>query len=101
RFAHELGLELVVEGVFDRVVEVPIFFAQRQLGYSKLSFREQLRYIQHLRRLFAFKYPFWSYLLQFAVVGGTGVIVNLAVLTLLLSFGVTVNSAVIAAIAVS
>jgi dolichol-phosphate mannosyltransferase len=98
---YKIGLELLVKCGFTRVVEVPIFFAQRQLGESKLSFKEQLRYIQHLRRLLAFKYPFWSHALQFGLVGGLGVVVNLVVLTVLLWCGVDVNWAVLGAIALS
>jgi dolichol-phosphate mannosyltransferase len=98
---YKIGLELLVKCGFERVVEVPIFFAQRQLGESKLSFKEQLRYLQHLRRLLTFKYPFWSHAVQFGVVGGIGVFVNLAVLTALLHLGVAINRAVLAAIAVS
>jgi dolichol-phosphate mannosyltransferase len=67
------------------VAEVPIHFADRQFGESKLSFKEQLKYLQHVRRLVMHKYPNWSYMLQFAVVGASGLVVNLAVLTLCLA----------------
>lgn len=98
---YKIGLELLVKCRFQRVVEVPIHFAQRQLGYSKLSFKEQLRYVQHLRRLLAFKHPFWSQFLQFFLVGGSGVFVNLLVLTTLLWFGVGISRSVVAAIVLS
>jgi dolichol-phosphate mannosyltransferase len=98
---YKIGLELLVKCGFRRVVEVPIFFAQRQLGYSKLSFKEQLRYLQHLRRLMNYKYPFTSHALQFGAVGGVGVVVHLAVLTALLWAGLRVELAVLAAIAVA
>jgi dolichol-phosphate mannosyltransferase len=78
---YKIGLELLVKARCKNVVEVPIHFADRTVGESKLTFSEQLRYIQHLRRLLIFKHPNWSYLLQFAVVGASGTIVNLAVLT--------------------
>jgi glycosyltransferase involved in cell wall biosynthesis len=53
---YKIGLELLVKCGFQRVVEVPIVFAQRQLGSSKLSFQEQLRYLQHLGRLLVYKF---------------------------------------------
>lgn len=98
---YKIGLELLVKCGFKNVVEIPIFFAQRQLGESKLSFKEQVRYVQHLRRLLVFKYPFWAHALQFALVGASGVVVNLAVLTAMLWSRVDVDWAVPVAIAVS
>jgi dolichol-phosphate mannosyltransferase len=80
---YKIGLELLVKCGCGRVAEVPIHFADRTVGESKLSLKEQLKYLQHLRRLLIFKYPNWSYLLQFAAVGLSGTFVNLAVLTLL------------------
>jgi dolichol-phosphate mannosyltransferase len=80
---YKIGLELIVKCRCHKIVEVPIHFADRKVGESKLSVREQLRYLQHLRRLFIYRYPNWSYLFQFAVVGASGTLVNLAVLTLL------------------
>jgi dolichol-phosphate mannosyltransferase len=80
---YKIGLEILVKCNCQQVREVPIHFADRTVGESKLSLKEQLKYIQHLRRLMIFKYPTWSYLLQFAVVGGSGTIVNLGALTLL------------------
>jgi dolichol-phosphate mannosyltransferase len=98
---YKIGLELIVKCRFDQIGEVPIHFADRTAGESKLNFTEQLRYIQHVRRLFVWKYPNWSYIVQFAAVGGSGLIVNLAVLTLLVSAGVHVPFAVGVAIGVA
>src|SRR5206468_4514805 len=63
---YKIGLELIVKCGCRRIAEVPIHFADRQVGQSKLSFKEQLRYLQHLRRLFIYRYPNWSYVFQFA-----------------------------------
>src|SRR5262249_7023890 len=49
---YKIGLELLVKCHCGAVREVPIHFADRKFGSSKLSFKEQLRYIQHLRRLY-------------------------------------------------
>jgi len=83
------------------VREVPIHFADRKLGHSKLSFREQLRYLQHLRRLFIFRYWTLAHLTQFLAVGVSGTLVNLLVLTLLVALGVATPVAVAAGIVVS
>ena len=98
---YKIGLELLVKCGVTRAAEVPIHFAQRQKGESKLSFKEQLRYIQHLRRLLLFKYPNVSSLLQFLVVGASGVLVNLFVLTALLWLEIPRKLAVALAIAIS
>src|SRR5690606_37858676 len=84
-----------------RPVEVAIHFQDRQFGKSKLTIKEQLRYLQHVRRLYIFKFAFISQLVQFLVVGGIGVIVNLVVLTLALRLGFSTSISVVAAIVVS
>ncbi|UCF34456.1 MAG: polyprenol monophosphomannose synthase, partial [Phycisphaerales bacterium] len=53
---YKIGLELIVKGRCRNVQEVPIHFADRKFGESKLSLKEQLRYIRHLKRLADFKY---------------------------------------------
>jgi dolichol-phosphate mannosyltransferase len=98
---YKIGLELIVKCGCERVVEVPIHFEDRQLGKSKLTLKQQLLYLQHLRRLYIFKYGAFSQLVQFLTVGALGTIVNLAVLTLLLRFSVEAPVAVASAILVS
>lgn len=98
---YKIGLELIVKCGCERIEEVPIHFANRAAGESKLSLKEQLRYIQHLRRLFVFKYPNWSYVLQFGFVGAVGTGVNLGVLTLLTVLGAGPKLALAGGIAVS
>lgn len=84
---YKISLELIVKCGFDNVAEVPIHFTDRVHGESKLSLREQLKYIKHLRRLYIFKFANAMNLLQFLVVGASGVVVNLAVLSALLLIG--------------
>ena len=98
---YKIGLELLVKCACRDVREVPIHFADRQLGYSKLTVAEQLRYLQHVRRLYIHKFAFWSQLTQFLLVGASGLVVNLLVLTGLLAAGLTMQPAVIGAIALS
>lgn len=98
---YKIGLELLVKCNCRDVREVPIHFADRQLGYSKLTLAEQLRYLQHVRRLYIYKFAFWSELTQFLLVGASGLAVNLAVLTALLALGVQMKAAVVGAIGLS
>lgn len=95
---YKIGLELLVKCGCKNVHEIPIHFANRVHGESKLSLKEQLRYLQHLRRLYIFKFAEASYLSQFLVVGASGVFTNLVLLTLLLQLGVKSQFAVASSI---
>ena len=98
---YKIGLELLIKCDCERVVEVPIHFEDRRLGESKLTLKQQLLYLQHLRRLYVFKYGVWTQLLQFLTVGALGTLVNLVLLTLFLALGLSVRPAVAAAILLS
>jgi dolichol-phosphate mannosyltransferase len=98
---YKIGLELIVKCGCRRVTEVPIHFADRKFGESKLNLQEQLKYLEHVRRLILHKFPNLSYVFRFSAVGASGVVVNLAVLTLLMTMGVPLNAAVATAILVS
>ena len=52
---YKIGLELIVKCGCTSVVEVPIAFAPRRKGKSKLSIKERLNYLRHLRRLARYK----------------------------------------------
>jgi dolichol-phosphate mannosyltransferase len=95
---YKIGLELIVRCGCERVVEIPIHFEDRRYGDSKLTLRQQLQYLQHLRRLYIFKYGVWSQVTQFLLVGGMGTVVNLAVLTLLLKLRLPMSVSVATAI---
>ena len=49
---YKIGLELMLKCPVQRVAEVPIHFANRVHGESKLSLREQVKYLRHLGRLY-------------------------------------------------
>ena len=49
---YKIALELIVRHRWKNVVEVPIAFADRMAGKTKLNLAEQLRYVRHLRRLY-------------------------------------------------
>ena len=53
---YKIGLELMVKCNLIRIEEVPIHFENRQFGESKLTLTQQKKYIQHLFRLFIYKY---------------------------------------------
>jgi dolichol-phosphate mannosyltransferase len=98
---YKIGLELIVKCRCERVVEVPIHFEDRRYGESKLTFKQQILYLQHLRRLYVFRFGVWTELLQFLVVGALGTVVNLVALTALLAVGLSTRPAVAFAIFVS
>lgn len=98
---YKIGLELIVKCECKKVVETPIHFTDRVRGESKLTLSEQLKYIQHVRRLFLFKYANSSEVVQFLAVGASGTLVNLVVLSALVILGVGNQLAVAIAIGVS
>lgn len=98
---YKIGLELLVKCNCRKPVEVPIHFEDRRFGESKLSLKEQLRYLLHIRRLYIYKFSFLSQLIQFLIVGSVGLLVNLATLTALLWFAIPMNVAVVIAIFVA
>src|SRR5205807_488191 len=49
--------ELLCECGIKAITEVPISFGCREAGESKLSWRQRVKFVQHLGRLYAFQYP--------------------------------------------
>lgn len=98
---YKIGLELLVRMRAAPVAEVPIHFSDRRLGHNKFGLKQQLCYLQHLRRLYLFRFGMLSELIHFALVGSSGVVVNLAVLTLLMAVGFDTHVSLALAIAVS
>ncbi len=87
---YKIALEFMVKCGLENIGEIPIHFAQRTRGQSKLTLGEQLKYLQHLRRLYAYKFGRATFFSRFLVVGAFGTLVNLSVLTALLSGGAPV-----------
>jgi len=54
---YKIGLEILIKSRCDRVAEVPIDFADRLHGKSKLTMRQQIEYLRHLARLYRFRWP--------------------------------------------
>ncbi len=69
---YKIGLELMCKCQVQRPAEIPINFATRQHGQSKLSIKEQFRYLEHLSRLYDFCYPRLSPILKFLIVVTAG-----------------------------
>ncbi len=86
---YKIALEVMVKGNFDKVSEVPIHFVDRIHGESKLTLTEQLKYLRHLRRLYQYKFQTKAEFFQFAAIGSSGFIVDLAVYLLLQMMGVS------------
>jgi dolichol-phosphate mannosyltransferase len=86
---YKIALEVMVKGDFQKVSEVPIHFVDRVHGESKLTFSEQIKYLRHLRRLYQHKFKTKAEFFQFALVGSSGFIVDLAVYLILQMFGMS------------
>jgi dolichol-phosphate mannosyltransferase len=95
---YKIGLELLVKGGFRAVAEVPIHFADRRHGQSKLSLAEQVRYVQHLWRLLVFRYPRTARGLSALTAAAVAAMPNLAVIVVGLLAGVAFEAALVAAI---
>jgi dolichol-phosphate mannosyltransferase len=52
---YKIALELMVKCNCAAISEIPIHFAQRRFGRSKLSMTERVNYLRHLSRLLRFK----------------------------------------------
>jgi dolichol-phosphate mannosyltransferase len=77
---YKIGLEILVKGKYSKVIEVPIHFANRKAGKSKLGAGEMLKYIDHTIMLHEHKRFWLAKYLKFAIIGGFGAVINLAVL---------------------
>jgi dolichol-phosphate mannosyltransferase len=72
---YKIALELLVKTRIpaNRVAEVPITFRNRIHGESKLTLREQFRYLEHLSRLYDYAFPKASPRAKFLIAAGCGV----------------------------
>lgn len=73
---YKIGLELFIKGRCRHPGEIPIAFGARLAGESKLSMGEQLKYLRHLGRLYAFRYPIAGGIVVFVgvIVVGAGIL---------------------------
>jgi dolichol-phosphate mannosyltransferase len=79
---YKIALELMCKCRVRRVQEVPIHFGLRTKGESKLSLKQQFRYLEHLSRLYDFTFPRASPIAKFAITTAVGFLVGLGVFLL-------------------
>ncbi len=84
---YKIGLELLVKTHPAKLAEVPITFGARHADASKMTLREQGKYVQHLARLYGWRYGAMTQFLRFCCVGACGMIVDLAIMALLVGIG--------------
>ena len=100
---YKILIEVVARGNIRWIGEAGYVFRERQLGESKVTWRQYVEYLQHLLRLRLSLWPVRRFL-RFGVVGLSGVFVDMGVFYLLRTgFGLaltrsTIFSAVVATI---
>lgn len=108
RTMNPLGYKILIEvlgrGKIGQVAEVGYVFQERQEGESKVTWKQYVEYLGHLLRLRFAKWPVVRFL-QFAVVGFSGVFVDMAMLYLLhdastLGWGLTRSKIMAAEVAI-
>lgn len=72
---YKIALEIMIKADCRKVAEVPIEFSDRLHGESKLTFAQQLLYLQHLGRLYRFRLPWLVPVIIVLVVAGAAAIV--------------------------
>jgi dolichol-phosphate mannosyltransferase len=78
----KIGLEMIVKAAPDKIAEIPIQFREREFGESKLSLKEQMHYLIHIKRLFEYKYKTIAEFIKFCLIGSSGMVVDLAIVYL-------------------
>jgi len=82
----KIGLEILVKGNhYGSPIEIPIVFANRMSGESKLSEEVVFQYLSQVFSLLGYKYSRILQFVKFCLVGLSGVFVNLTVYTIMLN----------------
>jgi dolichol-phosphate mannosyltransferase len=80
---NPIGWKIVLEVIVKtdaRTLEIPIVFADRQKGKSKLGLKAQIDYLKHLLFLYEYKYKTIFQFLKFCLVGLSGLFIDTTVL---------------------
>jgi dolichol-phosphate mannosyltransferase len=85
---YKVGLELMCKCRTRNVREIPIQFATRTRGESKLSVAQQFKYLEHLSRLYDFFFPRASPVIKFLIVMLLGWAIGLSVYSIVHLAGV-------------
>ena len=101
---YKIAIEVLSRGAIATVAAVPYEFRERQGGETKVTWRHGVDYLHHLLRLRLARSQSRRFL-RFAIVGFSGVFVDMAVLYLLsdpstLAWGLTRSKAIAAEIAI-
>jgi dolichol-phosphate mannosyltransferase len=83
---YKIALELMCKSRVENVKEIPIHFAERTRGESKLTLKEQFRYLEHLSRLYDFTFPRASPISKFSIATISGWIAGILAYALLIRF---------------
>jgi dolichol-phosphate mannosyltransferase len=75
---YKIGLELLAKCRITRVAEVPITFHNRVHGTSKMTAKVQFRYLEHLSRLYDYRFPKGSPRVKFLIAAAAGAMACLA-----------------------
>jgi len=90
---YKIGLELMCKCRVERVVEIPIRFGLRAAGQSKLSIKQQFKYLEHLSRLYDYCYPRLSPVAKFLISTGVAWFIGLGMMLIALGAGVDLSIA--------
>jgi glycosyltransferase involved in cell wall biosynthesis len=82
---YKIGLELMCKCGIERPREIPIHFATRHAGRSKLNVKQQFKYLEHLSRLYDFFFPRLSPVVKFMIATASAWLVGFAVYLLALA----------------
>jgi dolichol-phosphate mannosyltransferase len=83
---YKIALELICKCRVKNIREIPIHFGMRLKGQSKLSLKQQFRYLEHLSRLYDFTFPRASPMVKFLISTAASWLVGLA------AFGASVSA---------
>jgi dolichol-phosphate mannosyltransferase len=90
---YKIALELMCKSRVESVREIPIHFAERTRGESKLTLKEQFRYLEHLSRLYDFTFPRASPISKFSIATISGWIAGIVAYVLVIRYIVHPRSA--------
>jgi dolichol-phosphate mannosyltransferase len=84
---YKIALELMCKSRASAVREIPIHFGMRSRGESKLTLKQQFRYLEHLSRLYDFTFPRASPVIKFLISTAASWLMGFAVFALLIASG--------------
>jgi dolichol-phosphate mannosyltransferase len=84
---YKIALELMCKCRVQNVREIPIHFGMRLKGQSKLTLKQQFRYLEHLSRLYDFTFPRASPVVKFLIATGASWLTGLAAFLLSIHAG--------------